>query len=209
MKKVYFSVLLALTALVVAGCATKSSNNSNDQNTTTGEQNRNRESQSPLNDNFAEASSTDLAVGQKIMAMGTDGDIGLTATMVLIGAADTSFDDFSFGGPPNGQSGQAPSDQAGQDGASNSDSSERPTPPEGISGERPDFGNMSDEERAQMMEKRQASGGAARGGANMAQQTKLIGEIIKQDAESITIKLDDGGSKLIYISKTTRVMKIK
>ena len=48
--------------------------------------------------------------------------------------------------------------------------------------------------------------GARTGGANRGGGVAM-GEIISSDATSITIKLQDGGSKVIYLTESTPVMK--
>ena len=76
-----------------------------------------------------------------------------------------------------------------------------------LSFERQNLGgqNMTQEQRAQFGG---GFGGGQRGGRNGgANGTFAAGEVIAKDEKSITVKLRDGGSKLVFFSSTTPVMK--
>ncbi len=64
------------------------------------------------------------------------------------------------------------------------------------------FSNLSPEERQQMG----AAGIGLRGG-NSGGSGFASGEIINKDEKSITVKLRDGGSKIIFYSDTTEIDK--
>jgi hypothetical protein len=72
----------------------------------------------------------------------------------------------------------------------------------------PNFQNMTQEQRQQL---RSANGGASPAGTNGARRLQgdgfTGGEVIKKDDTSITLKLQDGGSKIIFYSDATKVMK--
>ncbi len=70
------------------------------------------------------------------------------------------------------------------------------------------FANLTTEQRQQMFSGQgDQQNGAARkinnaNGANMA-----AGQIIAKDAQSVTIKLRDGGSKIVFFSDSTKITK--
>ncbi|MFH1866623.1 MAG: DUF5666 domain-containing protein [Patescibacteria group bacterium] len=65
-----------------------------------------------------------------------------------------------------------------------------------------DFRNLTPEEQKQ---RAQDFGPGARGVRNIV--GFLGGEIISKDDKSITIKLPDGGSKIVFLSNATEIMK--
>lgn len=68
------------------------------------------------------------------------------------------------------------------------------------------FANLSPEERQARL---QQSGLNNRGQGGMRTAGGFIaGEILSKDEKSITIKMQDGGSKIVFFSDTTKVMKL-
>jgi len=65
------------------------------------------------------------------------------------------------------------------------------------------------QERQQRFQQMGASAAGAMGGrsGNQAESNFVTGEIISKDDKSITLKLRDGGSKIIFFSDTTEVDK--
>jgi len=76
---------------------------------------------------------------------------------------------------------------------------------------RADLQNLSSEERQQRLQELGVNGGAGfRGGAGGGQRGGggfTSGEIISKDDKSVTIKLRDGGSKIIFFSDSTEISK--
>ncbi|NUM25618.1 MAG: hypothetical protein HUU49_03270 [Candidatus Buchananbacteria bacterium] len=210
MRSLYVIMVLSV---VLAGCVANQNKSDIARTLTNQDQAEvNADGQSPkLNDNFLVASTTDLLLGTKVMVMGSDDATGaIAAGRIIIGNADTNFDEFISGtmmaGPrPEGQLKDQDNNQDANVTPPVDDATPRMGLPEG-------FKNMTDEQRAQMRARFEQSGGTASGQARRAggmAVTRAVGQIMKVDETSLTIKLDDGGSKLIFISGTTTILKIK
>lgn len=69
--------------------------------------------------------------------------------------------------------------------------------------------NLSPEERQQRIQELGANAGGFRGGSggNRSGGGFTAGEIISKDDKSVTVKLQDGGSKIIFLSDSTEITK--
>jgi len=76
---------------------------------------------------------------------------------------------------------------------------------------RADIQNLSPEERQQRLQGLGANAGAGfrmgMGGGTGNRGGFVVGEIISKDDKSVTVKLNDGGSKIIFTSDSTKVTK--
>lgn len=67
--------------------------------------------------------------------------------------------------------------------------------------------NLSAEERQQRIQEMGANAGGAFRARGDANGGFITGELISKDSSSITVKLPDGGSKIIFYSDSTKVSK--
>jgi hypothetical protein len=65
------------------------------------------------------------------------------------------------------------------------------------------FGNLTPDQQQRF----QQMGGAGRAGAGSGGANFTSGEIISADDKSVTVKLPDGGSKIIFFSDSTKITK--
>lgn len=82
--------------------------------------------------------------------------------------------------------------------------------PRGISGNMQNFANLSPEERQQRFQQlggMMGEQGRRNGQNGMMSGTFANGEIMNNDGKSVTVKLRDGGSKIIFFSDSTKVTK--
>ena len=78
---------------------------------------------------------------------------------------------------------------------------------------RENFQNLSPEQRQQRFQELGANAGAVfRRGFGNEQHGRsggsAVGEVIAKDDTSITVKLQDGGSKIVFLSDSTRIIKL-
>ena len=72
---------------------------------------------------------------------------------------------------------------------------------------RGNFQNLSAEERQKMLENAGANAGAGFRQRGQTGAGFLNGEVIAKDAQSLTVKMQDGSSKIIFYSNSTKISK--
>ncbi len=208
MKKSYFIIALAVILLLVTGCLGGGQETANKEpvQEQTPEQTREQEggeNQRPgWNDNFSEGNLSDLNIGQRVLVMGTENDDGsVSADRIMIGDIETDFNQMGRGMPSRQEEGD-----------SNDLPNRMPQMPEGEQPNFEQFQNMTEEERVKFREERmvqRGTGGMMRTNNSGQNIVRLNGEIIDQDNGVLTLKLEDGGSKLVFFSESTNILKIK
>lgn len=149
----------------------------------------------------------DLQLGVQVFAIGAANQDGsITAESIFVGDIEIAPEQFRR------ESGsQFNEELGGQNGNSPREFRERQLP-DGFNSE--EFQNLTQEERQARFQELQTSGefqerGFSGGGLRGAQNgmTMVRGEIIGMDGTILTIKIPDGGSKLIFYSDITQIFK--
>lgn len=160
-------------------------------------------------ENFIMMSKDDLVAGDKVTIMGTENSDGsVIATNVLVGDETQLAEIMS----------KMRNNMPQRNAVDSSDTNNRQFTAQMPSGGRTDFQNMTEEERTKMREKWGANGGNVGGqqraggqvaGGKRGGQARISGEIFSKDDAGITLKLSNGGSKLIFFSNDTQILKSK
>ena len=145
-------------------------------------------------DNFSTGATEDLVIGEEVTVRGAENQDGsITAEMIFIGVPEENFRNMPAFSLDNIE-----------------ENTGRTSLPEGFDHE--EFGNLSQEERMERMQEFRANvGGNFRtgGGRMMTGGAAFIrGEIINRDEMSITVKLVDSGSKLVFYFDDTQIRKV-
>lgn len=211
MKKYYALIIMFVAALTLVGCSTAEPAGNANQNTSLPDRNPAADAGAGGNWNGSStpASVTDLAAGQSVMVIGTsNADGSLSANRILFGEAGADLSALGRNLPPQGSPTSDGSANTNRSAAQAEQSADGP--PVDFQGSPDGFQNISPEQREQFRAARAADGGQTRsaraGGQGMA---RVIGEIIERTDTSLTVKLADGGSKLIFFSDATTVAKVK
>jgi len=198
---------LSLFLLVGAGCASNKNNQEN-ENKNGGEGARENnlqpgEQRIVMDDRFTTGTLESLELNQTIMVIGSENSDGsILANQIMIGGGQIDFDNII--GTSSRSNFINKEEMNGDENTQNMQGSDRD-----FQNERPDFMNMSEEERQNFREEMSANGGGDRAvfteGATRQRQSamRLVGEIIEMDQHNITLKVEGGGSKLIFISEKT------
>lgn len=199
-KKFLKIAAMLLLPLIMSGCAAKKG----DQPAAEIRENDFSEA-AMMRNRFEEASREDLKPGTRASVTGQkNADGSIEAEMIMLGEMPEDFREMSR--PPQ-----------------DSESRERPDFPEGS--ERPDFPeggmnpgrfrDLSQEERSRFIQERMASGEFVPGnsprtaGGASGTAARIAGEILEVDDSSLTLKLEEGGSGMVFFSEGTALRKPK
>ncbi len=207
MKRYYFILpTFLIVLLLVTGCSKKYEQNNNEQKNQNQEQ-QTQENQIPRwNENFDEVSLDNLEIGQQVLVVGTEnGDGSISANQIVIGDKKIDFGEMDRNFPFRER------EEINPDGMKNNTDRQLPAGFEGQRGGFEKMQNMNDEERAKMREQMTVRRGTVGHNRldNMGSIARLVGEIINKDEIGITLKLEDIGSRLVFYSDETRVLKFK
>lgn len=217
MRKYFITIIAFLIVfLIISGCSIIKKETGDEQETAKKFEQTRGEVNFFDDGRFSEGSLDDLKINETILAMGKENPDGsVVADRIIIGDAEEDFQEMFANARPALKEGEI------------IDVEDRPMPE--FDGQRQNFQqfqNLSDEERAKMREEMMAKGGEWVGGGEDrisgmqrgSGQTvarsigqgiaNLTGEIISKDDSSITLKLETGGSKIVFFSESTIVMTI-
>lgn len=199
-KSLIFTVLISI-AFLNLGCTLNANNNSLPQKDTQKTEDTSNRNTDQLPDNFIEIGINDLEIGMKVSINGTtNSDGSILADRIMRG-------DFNGGPMILEENMEKPEFNDNNDNVKNVQAPTNFQP-----GNMPDFQNMTDEERQAFREQMPTSDDNRQRNQNKtfnSSSAHLSGEILKIDTDNLTLKLDGGGSKLIFISSETKVLEVK
>jgi hypothetical protein len=208
----FIIVSFLIIPLLLTGCSAGKSNN-NQQNTDQGQtQSTTREPMIIENENFTEGTLNNLKIGGKVLVVGIENSDGsIVSSQIITGENLEDFNNIGRNFMQNRNMGtstveRATSTTGGQrfnaEQFQDMSEEERAQLRENM-GRIGGNTNLSEEERARFMEgrtNRQATNGAP---INRAGTVRVSGEIIDLGEGIITLKLENGGSKLVFFSEKT------
>jgi len=172
----YFLLPIVSLLIIGAGCNSGQPKNSVEQNFNR-PNNFNNASNTDRNIDQTKGGIADLIIGKKIMAMGTTNANGtINAGQITVGFEN--FNNQRFGPPSSTTS----STNGGQNGQF----------------QRRNFNGGNGQNRT-------GDSGSGQRMANRSGQARALGEILKKDDISLILKLDNGGSQIVYYSTTTQI----
>ncbi|MDZ7611210.1 MAG: hypothetical protein U5L10_00405 [Candidatus Moranbacteria bacterium] len=181
---------IAIIALLIAGCSFLFAGCSK-ENGQSGNEGENRNQEQPAEDNqlskweenSKQAGLSDLEIGRQVLVMGTknsDGSIG--ANQIIIGNNESDFKNISG--------------SLMKDGGENE-------------GQLKNKSEMSEEEKAKFREEKRAEKEASGESVKSGDTARASGEIVDKDESTIILKVEGDGSKLIFYSDETKVLRLE
>jgi len=190
MKKYYIILPLLLVLAIVTGCGNKDDGINRSQHQEEAENNQ----MLRWDENFEELDRSYLTIGSQILVMGiANSDGSLLANQIILGDDETDFN----------QLGRGMMIEVEDEDIDN----------QVINRDRPNFEQMQDisqEEKMEFMEKMKAERGVGNGGMMKKARggmMRLTGNVIALDENSLTVEIEDGGSKLVFYSDNTMILE--
>jgi len=212
-KKKNIVIFLFLILLVLSGCSVSTQSNSGESNSTqAGETNPPGAGNADrIPDNFEEAGQADLAIGKYVSVFGTENSDGsLMAERIMLADNKTDLENLGNNFMRGAESANSGGDN---NGATNSEGANNNRPGSASAGgQNPNFErfqNMTQAERDQLREEMSARGENAARTNYRSGIVRLLGEIIAKDDISFTVSLTEGGSRLVFISGESAILKAK
>ncbi|OGH94292.1 MAG: hypothetical protein A2538_01890 [Candidatus Magasanikbacteria bacterium RIFOXYD2_FULL_41_14] len=186
MKKIFLTIFTLGALVFVSGCGANNTNN-NVVNVP-GNSGQRAGTSTPFGANFPVGTKTDLAIGKKIIVMGSMGTDGVVnATSIVVG--DLGFASGFGGRFATGTASGTPNNVG--------------TNPSGQAHQRPSFTSQAGSGQTDRGNFAGRAGGARTASQGVA---RISGEIMKIDDTSIIVKTDDGGSKIVFYSESTKIL---
>ncbi len=185
-------IILIIIALAIVGSGafllinySKNSEQDNNEQKSQNQEQLTQENQlSKWEENSEEAGLDDLETGQQVLVMGTENSDGsISANQIVIGNDESDFKNMA---------GPLIKDDENNDVQPEKNKSE-----------------MSEEERAKFREEKMAEKEASGESIKSDNTTRVTGEIFDKDDTTITLKIKEGGSRLVFYSDKTKVLRLK
>jgi len=191
-------VFIIISAVILIFVLSKNNGAEENQSEARLTQTQGNTTQPGFDENFATTTPSDLIIGESVMVFGSKDSNGvISAERIVLGMTQEDFKNqpSQFTG---GEPGQNPNATSSPNGVTANQDRFRGNPPSGLE-------NLSPEE----LEKMRTARGQQNRQRLSGQMETIFGKITQKDDTSITVVSDDGNSKYILYSQTTKILKPK